>query len=232
MEKPQNPPSHKAQIGAKLPLAAIIKILLAGGARRMRMRPGAIIFAQGEHSEFVYFIVQGRVQSSVTSPQGKEGTIAEFKKGDFVGEASLTAQPLYLDTATAINDCEILALGSEAMRVIHQDNERFAAYFTGFLLQRTLDVQADLIDHLFNSSEKRLARVLLLLANFGHEGRLEPITNVTHDMLAQRVGTTRARISYFMNKFRRLGLIDYNGEINVHSGLLNVVLHDARLSVD
>jgi CRP/FNR family cyclic AMP-dependent transcriptional regulator len=198
----------------------------------MRKRPKAILFAQGERSEFIYYIVQGRVESSVLSPHGKEGTIAVLNKGDFVGEASLTRQPLYLDTAAAVTECDLLVLDSEQMRLVYEENERVAAYFTSFLLQRTLDVQADLIDHLFNSSEKRLARVLLLLANFGHEGRLEPITNVTHDMLAQRVGTTRARISYFMNKFRRLGLIEYNGEIRVHSGLLNVVLHDARLSTE
>jgi CRP-like cAMP-binding protein len=121
-------------------------------------------------------------------------------------------------------------MNSAQMRALLHKKRAASLYFTNFLLQRTLDVQADLVDHLFNSSEKRLARVLLLLANFGHEGRLEPITNVTHDMLAQRVGTTRARVSFFMNKFRRLGLTDYNGTIKVHSGLLNVVLYDSRLA--
>jgi CRP/FNR family cyclic AMP-dependent transcriptional regulator len=233
--KAENPPvipDRKASRGALPTQAVLTKLLLAGGARRVWKRANSLLFAQGERSESIYFIVSGRVESSVLSPQGKEGTIALFAKGDFVGEASLTQQPLYLDSATTVTESDLLVLDSEQMRALHQENERVAVYFTNFLLNRTLDVQADLIDHLFNSSEKRLARVLLLLANFGNEGRLEPITNVTHDMLAQRVGTTRARISYFMNKFRRLGLIEYNGEIIVHSGLLNVVVHDARLTTE
>jgi CRP/FNR family cyclic AMP-dependent transcriptional regulator len=211
--------------------AALVKTLVAGGARTLRKSAKSVVFVQGQRSDSIYYIVQGRVTTTVLSQQGKEGTIALYTKGDFVGEASLTKQPLYLDSATAVTDCELLVLTNDQMRNVLRTKEPAALYFTNFLLQRTLDVQADLVDHLFNSSEKRLARVLLLLANFGHEGRLELITNVTHDMLAQRVGTTRARVSFFMNKFRRLGLIEYNGTIKVHSGLLNVVLHDARLTL-
>jgi CRP-like cAMP-binding protein len=232
VEKSPYKPNAKPSRATLPTVATLAKLLLAAGAQRIRKRPKSLLFAQGERSDTIYFIISGRVESSVVSPQGKEGTIALFAKGDFVGEASLTQQPVYLDSATAVTECDLLVLDSEHMRGLHQRSARVAVYFTDFLLKRTLDVQADLIDHLFNSSEKRLARVLLLLANFGKEGRLEPITNVTHDMLAQRVGTTRSRISYFMNKFRRLGLIEYNGEIRVHSGLLNVVLHDARLATE
>jgi CRP-like cAMP-binding protein len=207
-------------------------MLKAGGARSLRVHGKSVVFEQGQRADSIYYIASGRIETTVISLQGKVGTIALYSKGDFVGETSLTEQPLYLDTATAVTDAELLVLTSDQMHGVLNQERRVAAYFTNFLLERTLDVQADLVDHLFNSSEKRLARVLLLLANFGRSGRLEPITNVTHDMLAQRVGTTRARVSYFMNKFRRLGLIDYNGSIKVHSGLLNVVLYDARLAAD
>jgi CRP/FNR family transcriptional regulator, cyclic AMP receptor protein len=221
------PPTEKPE--RPLTQAALIKALIAGGARSVIKRAKAVVFVQGEPADSIYFIVRGRVETTVVSRQGKEGAIALCTKGDFVGEASLTPLPLYLDSASAVTDCELLVMSSAQMRALLHKKRAASLYFTNFLLQRTLDVQADLVDHLFNSSEKRLARVLLLLANFGHEGRLEPITNVTHDMLAQRVGTTRARVSFFMNKFRRLGLIDYNGTIKVHSGLLNVVLYDSRL---
>lgn len=227
---PRGTPSAKPTKAASLTPAALVKILVTAGARHVHKRAKAVLFSQGDRSDAIYYIVHGRVERTVISEQGKEGTIAICAKGDFVGEASLTQQPVYLDCAVAVSDCDLLALHSHEMRAVLAKNGRASTYFTNFLLQRTLDVQADLIDHLFNSSEKRLARVLLLLANFGHEGRLEPITNVTHEMLAQRVGTTRARISFFMNKFRRLGLIEYNGEIRVHSGLLNVVLHNSRLA--
>lgn len=221
------PPTEKPE--RPLTPAALIKTLIAGGARSLIKRAKAAVFVQGQPADSIYFVVRGRVETTVVSRQGKEGAIALCTKGDFVGEACLTPLPLYLDSASAVTDCELLVLSSAQMRAVLHKKRGAAVYFTNFLLQRTLDVQADLIDHLFNSSEKRLARVLLLLANFGREGRLEPITHVTHDMLAQRVGTTRARVSFFMNKFRRLGLIEYIGTIKVHSGLLNVVLHDSRL---
>lgn len=208
---------------------ALMNTLVASGARSLKKTEKAVLFNQGERADAIYYIVRGKITSSVISRQGKEGTIALFAAGDFVGEACLTSQPLYLDSATAATDCDLLTLSSAEMRVVLRNHRSAAEYFTNFLLQRTLDVQAELIDHLFNSTEKRLARVLLLLANFGEEGKLQPIASVTQELLAQRVGTTRGRISYFMNKFRRLGLIDYNGTIKVHSGLLNVVLQDTRL---
>jgi len=208
----------------------IAAILEAAGAQRRGYRAKTNLFSQGSASDTIYYITSGKVQITVVSKQGKEGTIALLSKGDFVGEGCLTLQPLYLDSAVTTEDCEILTLAAKKMRTELHHNTVLAEYFTNFLLKRTLDVQADLVDHLFNSSEKRLARILLLLANFGHTGKLEPIPNVTQELLAQRVGTTRARISFFMNKFRRLGLIEYNGKIKVHSGLLNVVLNDSRLT--
>ena len=222
------PPLEKKE--RPLTQAGLVKTLVASGAHTLVKRAKSVVFDQGHPADSIFYIVRGRVETTVVSRQGKEGTIALYKKGDFVGEAALTALPLYLDSAATITECELLMLSAEQMRAVLHKKRSAALYFTNFLLQRTLDVQADLVDHLFNSSEKRLARVLLLLANFGHEGRLGPITNVTHDMLAQRVGTTRARVSHFMNKFRRLGLVEYNGTINVHSGLLNIVLHDSRLA--
>lgn len=210
----------------------ILKILEKGGATLLRFKSKAALFNQGDPVGSVYFIIQGQVQITVRSRQGKEGAIAIFSKGDFVGEASLTRQPLYLDSALTLTDCEVLKMQSYDLRAMLDSNAALTEYFTNFLLKRTIDVQADLVDHLFNSSEKRLARVLLLLANFGHAGKLEPIANITHELLAQRVGTTRARITFFMNKFRRLGLIDYDGEIKVNSGLLNIVLGDASGVMD
>jgi CRP/FNR family cyclic AMP-dependent transcriptional regulator len=208
---------------------SIRRILEEAGAIHCRKAPKESLFAQGSASDNIYFINRGKVQITVVSKQGREGIIALLTEGDFAGEISLTPQPLYLDSGTAITDCDILKVSSKLMLQILETSRLLAEYFTRFLLERTMDVQAELVDHLFNSSEKRLARVLLLLANFGQTGKLEPIAHITQEMLADRVGTTRARISFFMNKFRRLGLIDYNGSINVHSGLLNVVLYDDRI---
>lgn len=211
---------------------ALGKILIAGGAKEVFRSRNEFLFRQSDPAVVIYYILSGTVESTVVSKQGKEGTIAQYGRGDFVGEASLSPQPVHLDSAVAKSDCALLYFGTDGMRAVLKANESVAAYFTKFLLQRTLDVQADLIDHLFNSSEKRLARILLLLANFGENGQMHPIANVTHEMLAQRVGTTRARISFFMNKFRRLGLISYNGEIHANGGLMSVVLHDSRLAQD
>jgi CRP/FNR family transcriptional regulator, cyclic AMP receptor protein len=205
----------------------ISQALLGSGGTQSDRAAGTAIFEQGQPSLHVYYIVDGRIHISVTSKQGKEGVIAvPLSPGDFFGESALTAQRLYLATATVASDARIIQISRERMADALRVNEMVAAAFTAYLLQRSLDIQAELVDHLFNSSEKRLARTLLLLANFGQEGKLAPIANMTQDLLAQRVGTTRGRISFFMNKFRRLGLIDYNGTITVHSGLLSVVLHD------
>ena len=202
----------------------------AGGGKRLTIKAKSRLFSQGEAADTLYYLVSGQVHITVLSKQGKEGMIGQLSAGDFVGEASLTAQPLYLDTAECREACEVIKLSPKDMQIFLAREPRLNEYFTSFLLRRTIDVQADLVDHLFNSSEKRLARVLLLLANFRNTGQLETIPHMTQELLAERVGTTRARISFFMNKFRRLGLIEYNGHIKVHSGLLNVVLNDSRLT--
>ena len=169
----------------------------------------------------------GKVKVTVVSEQGKEAVVAVLGPDEFCGEGCLTGQPLRLATATAMTDCEIMRLEKATMiRVLH-DEPAFSEMFVSHLLARTVRVEADLVDQLFNSSEKRLARALLLLANFGKDGRPEPIiAKVSQETLAEMIGTTRSRVSYFMNKFRKLGLIDYNGRIEIHSSLLNVVLHE------
>jgi CRP/FNR family cyclic AMP-dependent transcriptional regulator len=227
-------PPKRTKVGVKRPCtnAEVQAVLRVTDAKLIKFKAGANVFRQGDPAEWVYFISQGKVQISVLSKQGKEGVIGLLTEGDFVGQISLTAQKLFLSSADAVTACEITKIRRDTMRELLQNNDVIAEVFTAYLLQNGVDVEAELVDHLFNSSEKRLARVLLLLANFGHEGRLEPILDMTQEQLARRVGTTRARISHFMNKFRSLGLIDYNGSIKVHSGLLNVVLHDARLGSD
>ena len=175
----------------------------------------------------MFYIQKGKVKVTVVSEQGKEAVVAVLGPDEFCGEGCLTGQPLRLATATAMTDCEIMRLEKAAMiRVLHEE-PAFSEMFVSHLLARTVRVEADLVDQLFNSSEKRLARALLLLANFGKDGRPEPIiAKVSQETLAEMIGTTRSRVSYFMNKFRKLGLIDYNGRIEIHSSLLNVVLHE------
>ena len=175
----------------------------------------------------MFYIQKGKVKITVVSEQGKEAVVAVLGPDEFCGEGCLTGQPLRLATATAMTDCEIMRLEKATMiRVLHEE-PAFSEMFVSHLLARTIRVEADLVDQLFNSSEKRLARALLLLANFGKDGRPEPIiAKVSQETLAEMIGTTRSRVSYFMNKFRKLGLIDYNGRIEIHSSLLNVVLHE------
>ena len=175
----------------------------------------------------MFYIQKGKVKITVTSEQGKEAVVAVLGPDEFCGEGCLTGQPLRLATATAMADCEIMRLEKATMiRVLHEE-PAFSEMFVSHLLARTIRVEADLVDQLFNSSEKRLARALLLLANFGKEGEPEPIlAKISQETLAEMIGTTRSRVSAFMNKFRELGLIDYNGRIEVHRSLLNVVLHE------
>ena len=205
-------------------------LLQEGGAKLVETQAKTELFSQGEAADHLFYVLQGKVQISVLSKQGREGMIGLLSKGDFVGEASLTGQVSYLESAKAFTDCRALKIPAVLMHDLIRKSPTLSEYFTHFLLQHTIDVQADLIDHLFNSSEKRLARVLLPLANFRNSGKLEPIPPISQELLAERVGTTRSRINFFMNKFRRLGLIDYNGHITVHSGLMNVVLSDTRIS--
>jgi len=186
-----------------------------------------IIFSQGKAADSIFYIKEGKVKLTVLSEQGKEAVVAILGSGDFFGEGCLAGQSLRMATAATMTECSIARLEKDAMiRVLHDEPE-FAEKFMSHLLTRNIRVEADLVDQLFNSSEKRLARMLLILANFGKEGKPEPvIAKVSQEMLAEMIGTTRPRVSFFMNKFRRLGLIDYNGHLEVHSSLLNVVLHD------
>jgi CRP/FNR family cyclic AMP-dependent transcriptional regulator len=175
----------------------------------------------------VFYIQKGQVKITVVSERGKEAVVAVMGPDEFCGEGCLTGQPRRMATATAMTECEIMRLEKATiLRVLH-DEPAFSEMFVSHLLARTIRVEADLVDQLFNSSEKRLARALLLLANFGKEDRPEPIVaKISQETLAEMIGTTRARVSFFMNKFRKLGLIDYNGHLEIHSSLLNVVLHD------
>jgi CRP-like cAMP-binding protein len=198
------------------------------GRRIIDMKPDQTFFAQGEPADSVFYLQSGRAKLTVVSHEGKEATITLLSAGDFVGEESLAAVPgLRLATATAITACTALKIGREEMiRVMHQEHA-FSDLFLKFLLARSMRTQADLVDQLFNSSEKRLARILLLMAEFGKPGEPETfIPPITQETLAEMIGTTRSRISFFMNRFRKLGFIDYDGRIQVHKSLLNVVLLD------
>jgi CRP/FNR family cyclic AMP-dependent transcriptional regulator len=198
-----------------------------GGRTKVEYPKNQIVFRQGDPADTVFYILKGKVKVTVISEQGKEAVVAVLGPDEFCGEGCLAGQPRRIATATAMTECEIMRIEKEAIiRVLH-DEPAFSEMFVSHLLARTIRVEEDLVDQLFNSSEKRLARALLLLANFGKEGRPEPIiAKVSQEMLAEMIGTTRSRVSHFMNKFRQLGFIDYNGTMEVHSSLLSVVLHD------
>jgi len=185
------------------------------------------IFAQGDTADAVFYIQDGQVKLSVVSARGKEAVIAMLKPHAFFGEGCLAGQPRRMATATALTDCSLMRIEKQEMiRGLHADPV-FAELFMGYLLSRTLRIEEDLIDQLFNSSEKRLARVLLLLARFGEDGQVEAvIPRISQETLAEMIGTTRSRVSFFLNKFRKLGFIDYNGGLHVHSSLLTIVLND------
>jgi CRP/FNR family transcriptional regulator, cyclic AMP receptor protein len=192
-----------------------------------KYRKGQIVFSQGDPGDAVFYIQRGKAKLTVVSEQGKEAVIAILGTGDFFGEGCLAGQARRIATVTTMADSVIVRLEKSAIiQVIHQE-PAFSELFIAHLLGRSIRVEADLVDQLFNSSEKRLARLLLLLANFGKEGKPEPvIAKISQETLAEMVGTTRSRVSFFMNKFRKLGFIKYNGSIEVNSSLLNVVLHD------
>jgi CRP/FNR family cyclic AMP-dependent transcriptional regulator len=200
---------------------------VGSGRTISKYRMNQIVFSQGDAADSVYFIEQGKVKVTVVSEQGKEAVVAVLGPGQFCGEGCLAGQPRRMATATAITDGEIMRLKKTAViRVLH-DEPAFSEVFVSHLLARNIRVEEDLVDQLFNSSEKRLARALLLLANFGKEGRPEPIiAKISQETLADMIGTTRSRVSFFMNKFRELGFIEYNGDLVVHSSLMNIVLHD------
>jgi len=186
-----------------------------------------IVFSQGDPADAVFYIQKGQIELRVLSEQGKEAILAIMGADQFFGEGCLAGQPLRMMTATALTKCSLLRLEKSTMiRVLH-DEPTFSERFISHLLKRNIRIEEDLVDQLFNPSEKRLARILLLLANFGKEGKPEPVTaKISQETLAEMVGTTRSRVSFFMNKFRKLGFIEYNGGLHVHSSLLNVVLHD------
>jgi CRP/FNR family cyclic AMP-dependent transcriptional regulator len=186
-----------------------------------------MIFAQGDPADSVFFIQKGKVRLTVVSQTGKEATIGIVTEGNFVGEGALAAQLKRMGSASALTDCELLRVEKKAMMDALHRESALADLFVAFLLARNIRYEADLVDQLFNSSEKRLARVLLILAHFGKEGMPETvIPKISQEVLAEMVGTTRSRVSFFMNRFRKLGFIHYNGGIQVHGSLLNVVLHD------
>jgi CRP/FNR family cyclic AMP-dependent transcriptional regulator len=192
-----------------------------------RYRKDQIVFSQGDPADAVFYIQKGKMKVTVVSEQGKEAVVAILGPDEFFGEACLAGQVQRIATVATMTESVIVRMEKAAIvRVIHEE-PAFSEMFIAHLLGRTIRVEADLVDQLFNSSEKRLARLLLLLANFGKEGKPVPmIAKISQETLAEMIGTTRSRVSFFMNNFRKLGLIDYNGGIEVHSSLLNVVLHD------
>jgi CRP/FNR family transcriptional regulator, cyclic AMP receptor protein len=212
-EPPFDPSLFLARVGA--------------GKTRLELRSRQIVFSQGDLADAVFYIEGGRIELRVVSHHGKEAVLATLSVGDFFGEGCLAGQPLRMATAVAAAESSIMRLEKSAMIAVLQDEPVFSALFISYLLTRDIRIEEDLVDQLFNSSEQRLARLLLLLANFGKEGKPEAvIPKVSQETLAEMIGTTRSRVSFFMNKFRKLGFIEYNGGLSVHSSLLNVVLHD------
>ena len=186
------------------------------------------IFVQGDVADAIFYIQEGKVRLTVVSKAGKEATLGILSEGDFFGEGSLAGQPLRMGSATAMTDCELLRIDKKAMMLALHREQTFSDLFVAYLLARNIRYEEDLVDQLFNSSEKRLARILLLLARFGKEGVPEAvIPKISQETLAEMIGTTRSRVSFFMNRFRKLGFLDYGGDgLQVHSSLLNIVLHD------
>ena len=197
------------------------------GKTILEFRKDQIVFAQGDAADTVFYIQQGRVKVVVVSEQGKEAVVGILGLGQFFGEGCMNGHSVRIATTTAMEDCLVTAITKTAMLAVLHDQPRFSEMFMAYLLTRNSRIEEDLIDQLFNSSEKRLARLLLLLANFGKEGSPQPIIpNISQETLAEMIGTTRSRVSFFMNKFRKLGFISYNGKIEVNSSLLNAVLYD------
>lgn len=206
------------------------KFLATIGAGRKSVTFGKkqTIFTQGEVADAVFYIQNGKVRLTVVSKAGKEATLGLLNEGEFFGEGGLAGQPLRMGSATALTDCELLRIDKKAMMLALHREHKFSDLFVAYLLKRNIRFEEDLVDQLFNSSEKRLARILLLLAHFGKEGVPETIIpKISQETLADMIGTTRSRVSFFMNRFRKLGFLDYGGDgVQVHSSLLNIVLHD------
>jgi CRP/FNR family transcriptional regulator, cyclic AMP receptor protein len=216
-------PEHNGAFDSRLFLTK-----LTSGKTIREYQTDEFVFSQGDAADAVFYIQSGKVKLTVVSKRGKEAVVAILPEGSFFGEGSLAGQPIRMSTATAVHRAVIIRVTKEAMiRLLHQEPE-FAERFLAYLLSRNIRMEADLVDHLFNSSEKRLARLLLLLANFGQESKPIPVVaKMSQETLAEMIGTTRSRVSFFMNRFRELGFIDYNGGgMHVHSSLVSVVLHD------
>jgi len=201
--------------------------IVGEGKTILEFRKDEVVFAQGDAADAVFYIQKGRVKVVVISEQGKEAVVGIFGPGQFFGEGCMNGHSVRIATTTAMEDCLVTAIKKTAMLAVLHEQPKFSEVFIAYLLTRNSRIEEDLIDQLFNSSEKRLARLLLLLANFGKEGSPQPITpNISQETLAEMIGTTRSRVSFFMNKFRKLGFISYNGKIEVNSSLLNAVLYD------
>jgi CRP/FNR family transcriptional regulator, cyclic AMP receptor protein len=200
---------------------------IGDGRTVLTSRKKQTIFSQGDAADAVFYIQTGKVKLTVVSKQGKEAVVAMLEAGAFFGESCLIGQVVRLATATALEASSILRITKETMLRMLSEEPSFSKFFTTYLLSHSMRIEEDLVDQLFNSSEKRLARALLLLARFGKEGEPQAcIPNISQETLAEMIGTTRSRVSFFMNKFRKLGFIEYNGTLNIHSSLLNIVLHD------
>src|ERR1700694_2464534 len=200
---------------------------LGEGKTILEYRKDQIVFAQGDVADTIFYIQKGRLKVVVVSEQGKEAVVGVLEPGQFFGEGCMNGHSLRISTTTALEDCLVTAITKSAMLAVLHSEPAFSEMFMAYLLTRNSRIEEDLIDQLFNSSEKRLARLLLLLANFGKDGSPQPISpNISQETLAEMIGTTRSRVSFFMNKFRKLGFISYNGKIEVHNSLLNAVLHE------
>jgi CRP-like cAMP-binding protein len=223
------PKARRPQVRAKPPaFDAEAFFTSAGAARRVTTYPkGRIVFSQGQPSDAVMYLQKGSIKISVLSRTGKEAVVAMLGPGDFFGEGALTGQAVRIGTATTTAPTTVLVIDKGVMLGLLRDEPTFSERFISYMLTRNIRIEADLVDHLFNSSEKRLARALLLLARYGDQaGPERRIPKISQETLAEMVGTTRSRVNFFMNKFRDLGFIEYNGEIRVNTSLLSVVLHD------
>jgi len=226
MTRPERPDRDKAkQAAAASPASFLAQV--GNGHTVTKYRKDQIVFSQGDPADAVYYVQKGKLKVTVVSDRGKEAVAALVSPGEFFGEACMAGQLKRLVTVSAMTDAVVVRIGKLEMSGLIREQPGFSQIFTTHILNRTIRVEADLIDQLFNSSERRLARLLLLLANYGNEGKPEPIiAKISQETLAEMIGTTRSRVSFFMNRFRKLGFISYNGHIEVHKSLLNLVLHE------
>src|SRR5690348_870943 len=229
------PSTNREKERAERPLfdPAVFLATAAAGRDISKYSKKEVIFAQGDEADAVFYIKKGKVKVAVVSKQGKEAVVALMGVDEFVGEGCLIGQPKRLATASAMTECELMRVEKSEIQRVIRDEPTFSQMFVAHILERNARVEEDLVDQLFNSTEKRLARLLLLLANFGKEGRPEPIlAKISQETLAEMIGTTRSRVSHFMNKFRQMGFIDYNGHLEVHTSLVGVLLADEPRTVN